>query len=99
MQRASFPNYENFDNPDTASNNFINRLNCVVNVVAHFKTVRVKSNTSEWFDGEIANKIHTRDKLSKRFKLTKLHVDEESYNQARNIVQNLIRRKKKAYIF
>ena len=38
-----------------------------------------------------------RDKLYKRFKLTKLHVDEEIYKEARNVVQNLIRRKKKAY--
>ena len=37
------------------------------------------------------------DKLYKRFKLTKLHVDEEIYKEARNVVQNLIRRKKKVY--
>ena len=45
-------------------NDFINRLDCVVNAVAPFKTVGVKSNTSEWFDREIAD---TRDKLYKRF--------------------------------
>ena len=67
------------------------------NAVAPFKAVRVKNNTNEWFDGEIADKIHTREKLYKRFNLTKLHVDEEIYNEARNIVQNLIRRKKRAY--
>ena len=41
--------------------------------------------------------MHTRDKLYKRFKLTKLHVDEEIYREAGNVVQNLIRKKKKAY--
>ena len=46
---------------------------------------------------EIAEKIHTRDKIYKKFKSTKLHVDEEIYNEARNKVQNLIRKKKKAY--
>ena len=80
-----------------AYNDFINRLDCVVNAVALFKTIRVKNNTSEWFDGEIADKIHTRERLCKRFKLTKLHADEEIYREARNIVQNLIRKKKKAY--
>ena len=56
----------------------MNRLNCVVNVIAPFKTVRVKNNTSQWFDGEKKKeKIHTHDKLYKRFKLTKLNVDEE----------------------
>ena len=63
--RASFPNY------DIAYNDFINRLDCVLNVVARFKTFKVKNKTSEWFDGEIADKIHTRDKLYRRFKLTK----------------------------
>ena len=41
--------------------------------------------------------IHTRDKLYKRFRFTKLHVDEKIYKEARNVVQNLIRKKKKAY--
>ena len=42
LERASFPSYDNFHNPDIAYNDFINRLNCVVNVVAPFKTVRSK---------------------------------------------------------
>ena len=71
LERASFPNYDNFHNPDIAYNDFINRLDCAINALALFKTVRVKNNTSGWFDGEIADKIHTRDKLYKRFKLTK----------------------------
>ena len=32
-----------------------------------------------------------------KFKLTKLHVDEDLYREARNAVQNLIWKKKKAY--
>ena len=97
LERVSFPNYENFDNPDVAYSDFITRLDCVINAVAPFKTVRIKNNASEWFDGEIAEKIHTRDKIYKKFKSTKLHVDEEIYKEARNTVQNLIRKKKKAY--
>ena len=69
----------------------------MVNAVVPFKTVSVKNNTSKWFDGKTSNKIHTRDKLYKRFKLKKLHVDEEIYEEAQNIVQNLIRKNKKAY--
>ena len=83
---------DNFHNPDIAYNDFINRLDGVVNAIAPFKTVRVKNNTSEQFDGEMADKIHTPDKLYKRFKL---HVEEEIYKAAQNVVQNLTRRKKK----
>ena len=78
-------------------NDFITSPNCIVNAIAPFKTVSIKINASECFDEEIAEKIHTRDKLYKKFKSTKLHVDEEIYKEARNTVQNLIRKKKKAY--
>ena len=67
-----------------AYNDFINRIEYVVNVVAPFKTVRVKNNTSERFDGEIADKIHKRDKLHERFQWTKLNVDEEIYKDTQN---------------
>ena len=95
LERASFPNYDNFHNPDIAYNNFINKLDCVVNAGAPFKTVSVKSNTRGWFDGEIADKIHTHEKLYKRFKLTKLHVDEEIYREVQNLVENLIWKRRK----
>ena len=59
--RDSFPNYEIFDNLDVAYSNFITRLDCVINAIAPFKTVRIKNNASEWFDGEIAEKIYTQE--------------------------------------
>ena len=46
----------------------------------------------DWFDGEVADKIHTLEKLYKIFKLTKLHADEEIYRKAGNVIQNLIRK-------
>ena len=88
LERASIPNNENFDNPDIAHNDFINRFDCEVNAIAPFKIV------SEWFEGEIADKYN---QLHKRFKLTKLYVDEEIYKEGRNRVQNLIGKKEKAY--
>ena len=39
LERALFPNYDNFHNPDIAYNDFINRLACVINAVAPFRTV------------------------------------------------------------
>ena len=60
LERVSFPNYEKFDNPDVAYSDFITRLDCVTNTMASFKTVRIKNNASEWFDGEIAGKRYNR---------------------------------------
>ena len=55
LERISFPNYENFDNPDVTYSDFITKLDCVINAIAPFKTVRIKNNASEWFDREIGN--------------------------------------------
>ena len=51
LERVLFPNYDSFHNPDIAYKDFINRLACFVNAVAPFKTVQLKNNPSEWFDG------------------------------------------------
>ena len=83
MEKVSIPNYDNFDNPDLAYSDFISRLESVINVVAPIKTVRIKNNTREWFDGEIGEEIYKREKLHKIFKLTKLHVDKDLYKEAR----------------
>ena len=42
-------------------------------------------------------KISDRDKLFKKFKKYRLHVDKDSYKESRNEVQKLIRTKEKAY--
>ena len=44
--------------------------------------------------------IRKRDTVNctKKFKLTKLHVDEDLYRKAQNAVQNLIRKNKKLYL-
>ena len=39
------------------------RVEYVINTIAPYETDGIKNNASEWFDGEIAEKIHTRDKL------------------------------------
>ena len=47
LERVSFPNYENFDNLDIAYSDFITSLDCVINVIAPLKTVRIKNNARE----------------------------------------------------
>ena len=94
LEEVSIPNYDSFDNLDLAYSDFISRLESVINVVAPVKTVRIKNTIREWFDGEIAEEIHKRDKQYKKFKLTKFHVDEDLYREARNAVQNLIQKKR-----
>ena len=86
LEQLWIPYYDSFDNFDLGYSNFISRLESVINVVAPVKTVRIKSNSREWFDGEIPQEINKRDKLYKKFKLTKLHDDKDiyMYREARN---------------
>ena len=45
------------------------------------ETVRIKKSMRQWFGGEITEKIHTRDKLRMKTKMTKLHVDKDIYKE------------------
>ena len=97
LQQTPFPNYENFSNINLAYSDFMDKLMLVVNKIAPIKEARVKCNSQEWFDGEIAEQITIRDKLFKKFKTSKLQIDRELYNEARNKVQSLIKKKKKTF--
>ena len=77
LERVSLFNFKNFDNPEIAYSDFITKLDCVINAIAPFMTVRTKNNAGECFDGEIAEKMQTRDKLYKIFKSKKIHVDKK----------------------
>ena len=72
----------------------VNKITQVINNLAPYKTIRVKNQSNEWFDGELAD----RDKLFKKFKKSKLHIDELIYKEAKNTVQRLIKEKKKIFL-
>ena len=52
----------------------------VIDIVAPIKSRRIKQNSQEWLDGEVAEKISVREKLFKKLKKSKLHIDKETYN-------------------
>ena len=47
----------------------------VIHLVAPIKSRRIKQNSQEWFDGEIAEKNKCRDELFKKFKKSRLHIE------------------------
>ena len=66
----------------------------VIYKVAPVKSKRIKRKCQEWFDNEISEKLIIQDKLFKKYKETRLHVDKEIYKRARYSVQNIIAKKK-----
>ena len=69
----------------------------VVNEIAPSKEIRMKDNMQEWFHREIAELIHSREKLFLKIKKSKLHIDEENYKKVKYQLQNLIRKKKREF--
>ena len=61
------------------------------------KTKRVKRYTQNWFDGEVLEKLRSKDKLFKAFKKTRLHIDKELYKKAKQNAQKLIAAKKEVF--
>ena len=97
LRAVNFSNYEDFECLDTAYSDFINKLMEVVNTSAPVLERRIKNHTEEWFDGDIAELITIRNKLSKKFKKTRLNIDEQLYKEAKYKVDNLIKNKKKQF--
>ena len=58
------------------------------------KEIRIKTNTQEWFDNEIAEAIKTREKYFKKFKKSNLQIDYNFYIEAKYNTQKLIKQKK-----
>ena len=79
LGRVNFPNYNNFENINDAYSNFTQKVIGVIDLVAPIKSRRIKQNSQELFDGEVAEKISVRDKLlrnlkNQNFTLTKKYI-------------------------
>ena len=97
LSRIGFPNYNLFTNVDIAYLDFIEKLSEVIDSITPLKDVRIKINSQDWFDGEIAEHIKKRNKLLKKFRRSKLLIDELLFKEQRTNVQNLIKSKKQIY--
>ena len=69
----------------------------VIDLAVPITPRRIKQNSQEWFNGKVADKISVCDKLFKKFKKSKLHIDKEIYKIARYEVQKSISYKKKRF--
>ena len=93
----NFPYYEYFNDVDIACSDFIQRITSVINKIAPFKEIRIKNYSHDWFDGEILDEIILRDKCLKKFKSSRLNIDEQLYKEAKINVQKLIKIKKETF--
>ena len=94
LNKIDFPNYDFFSNVDVAYRDLVKKITDSIDSVAPMKEVRVKNNTQDWFDSEIAEAIKKREKYFRKFKKSKLHIDQNFYIEAKYNVQKLIKKKK-----
>ena len=97
LKTIAFPNYKKFSDVNSAYSDLVNKITQVLNNFAPYKTLRVKNQSNKWFDGELVRQISNRDKLFKKFKKSKLHIDELIDREAKNTVQRLPKEKKKNF--
>ena len=97
LKQVDFPNYENFGDVNEAYSNFFQKLMTVIDKIAPYKSKRVKGNTQKWFDGEVLEKLNLRNKLFKKFKKSRLHIDKELYKKSKYDALKLITSKKQAF--
>ena len=94
LKKINFPNYNIFSNVNIAYLDLVEKILSVVDKIAPFKDLRIKNNTQDWFDDEVAKAIKLREKRLKQFKSTKLHIDEDLYKEAKYHAVKLIKQKK-----
>ena len=95
LKKINFPDYNIFSNINIAYKDLVEKILSVVDKIAPYKVLRVKNNTQDWFDSEVAEAINLRERRLKHFKSTKLHIDEELYKEAKYHAPKLIKEKKK----
>ena len=62
------------------------------------REVLVRKDTQEWMDQEVLEGMRIRDRLVTKFRPSKTHVDYVNFKKARNHFQNLIKKKKIAFV-
>ena len=84
LTKINFPDHNIFFNLNIAYLDLVEKILSVVGKIAPFKDLRIKNNTQDWFDDEVAEAIKLRKKHLKNFKSTKLHIDEELYKESKS---------------
>ena len=98
LKTVQFPNYNIFSNVNVAYSDLLNKISDTIDRVAPIKEIRIKNNTQEWFDNEIAEAIKIREKYFKKFKKSNLQIDYNFYIEAKYSAQKLIKQKKTEFL-
>ena len=94
LKKINFRNCNIFSNVNIAYLGLVEKILSMVNKIAPFKDLIIKTNTQDWFDDEVAKALKLREKCLKQFKSTKLHIDEGLNKEAKYHAVKLTKQKK-----
>ena len=96
LKQVDFPNYKCFGDVNGTYSDLLQKLVTVINKIAPYNSKGLKAITQKWFDGEVLEKINLRNKRSKKFKKSRLHIDKKwKYDALKPIGSKKKRKKKK----
>ena len=81
-------------NVNVAYLDLVNKISDTIDNVAPVKEIRIKNNTQDWFNNEVAEAIKTREKYLKKFKKSNLQIDYNFYIETKYNTQKLIKQNK-----
>ena len=81
-------------NVNVAYLDLVNKISDTIDNVAPAKEIRIKNNTQDWFNNEVAEAIKTREKYLKKFKKSNLQIDYNFYIETKYNTQKLIKQNK-----
>ena len=62
LKKINFPNYNIFSNVNIAYLDLVEKILSMVNKIAPFKVLKIKNNTQDWSDDEVAKAIKLTEK-------------------------------------
>ena len=97
LKKINFPNYNIFSSVNIAYLDLVEKILNVVDKIAPFKDLRIKNNTQDRFDDEVAKAIKLRKKRLRQFKSTKLHIYEYLFKESKYHAVKLIKQKQSQF--
>ena len=98
LREIQFPNFRNFENINEAYQTFLDKIMVIIDKLAPLKEIRVKGSSKPWFDADVIEKIHVRDKLRKKYNKTKLQSDYDNFKNAQKQAKKNVKLKKCDFI-
>ena len=97
LRKTNFPDYMTVTCLNKAYQDFIFKLNEVIDLLFPSKKLRLKANSKPWIDSETISAIGRRENLFEKYKKSGLETDKDHFRSTKMALQKVISKKKKSF--